>query len=173
MSDPPRHVVLVGMPGSGKSAVAGLLGKILGVPALDLDAAVEVAEGASVAGLFAARGEGGFREAEAAALGAAVAGPPAVVAAGGGVLTTETGRHALGGEGTVTVWLAARLETLRARLGADPTVRPLLATDGALERLERERRPSYRRGADLVVATDDRTPEDVAAETAFRLGTEP
>ena len=98
---------------------------------------------------------------------------PAVVAAGGGVLTTETGRHALGGEGTVTVWLAARLETLRARLGADPTVRPLLATDGALERLERERRPSYRRGADLVVATDDRTPEDVAAETAFRLGTEP
>ena len=173
MSDPPRHVVLVGMPGSGKSAVAGLLGKILGVPALDLDAAVEVAEGASVPALPPAGGGGASGAPAFASVDTAVAGPPAVVAAGGGVLTTETGRHALGGEGTVTVWLAARLETLRARLGADPTVRPLLATDGALERLERERRPSYRRGADLVVATDDRTPEDVAAETAFRLGTEP
>lgn len=176
-SDPARgsidrlsgSLVLVGMPGTGKSTVAPVLAAALGRDAIDLDSLVERKAGCSVSELFDSVGEVGFRELEREALVASIAGPPIVLAAGGGVVTREEARSEL--RGCSVAWLRARPETLAERLsrvadgGAE---RPLLATDdpqvlsGRIEALLAEREALYEEVADVVVDVDDRTPEQVA-----------
>lgn len=156
------------MSGTGKSTVAGCLAPLLRRRVVDLDAGIEEASGMPISELFAAEGEETFRDLESGALADALAGPPAVIACGGGILGREKNRRALA-ERAVVVWLTARLATMTARLGPGRSTRPLLAEDGALERLERERRHLYMGAADLVVATDSLTPEEVAHQVLDRL----
>lgn len=147
------HVALVGMPGSGKSTVGPLIAARLGLPFFDSDTAVEAREGLSVAALFAARGEAGFRIAEHAAIAALLAGPPAVLALGGGAFADPPTR-ALVRRGATTLWLRASLPVLASRVD-DGRGRPLLAGDPAvtLARLDRERGPAYAQ-AELAVDAD-------------------
>ena len=125
------ELVIVGPPGSGKSAVGRRLARANGAEFVDLDAAVEAAAGVPVPRIFEAEGEAGFRAREAAAI--AALGPPdgavrltRVVAAGGGAVIDPrnrwrllTGRRALA--------LAVAPETLTERLAHSPVVRPLVA----------------------------------------------
>ncbi len=145
-----RHVALVGMPGSGKTRFGKELAPRLGLPFLDIDAAIEAREGIAVAAIFAERGEAGFRLAERAAIAAALEGPPAVLALGGGAFA-DPHTHALVRRGARTLWLRASLETLATRVGTG-TKRPLLGDDplGALARLLPLREPYYSR-ADHVL----------------------
>jgi shikimate kinase len=162
--------VLVGMMGAGKSTVARLVAARLGRPHVDTDAEVERAAGATVGEIFSARGEAGFRSAEARALEAVLGGVPAVVSVGGGAVIDDTNRAALRAAGTV-VWLRARPETLARRVGRGAD-RPLLsaAADGsepggpatALARIDRERRGLYEEVATVVIDVDDLAPAAVA-----------
>ena len=63
---PAGHVILVGLPGAGKSTVGRRVARRLGHPFLDLDVEIERRAGRSVAAIFAAEGEAGFRAREAA-----------------------------------------------------------------------------------------------------------
>ena len=72
--------------GVGKSTVGPLVAERLGLPFVDLDQEIERTANATVAALFARDGEPGFRVLETRVLEAVVAGPPAVVALGGGTL---------------------------------------------------------------------------------------
>ncbi len=159
----PRRLLIIGMMGAGKSTVGRLVAERLGWELLDSDELVEAETGRTVPELFAAEGEHAFRLAEARALRDALSrSRPAVVSVAGGAVLDPANRAALRKAGTV-VWLRARVDTLAGRVGAGAG-RPLLAPDpeGALARLDGERRPLYEELADAIVDVDDRSPDAVA-----------
>lgn len=164
------RVVLVGLPGAGKSTSGRRLAKILGLPFSDSDDLVEAAEGRTVREIFDASGEGAFRKVEARAIATALTEFDGVLALGGGALTTSAVRAALLSGGVPVVVLRAELATLGLRIG-DARTRPLLSTDplSRLAALAAERAPLYDEVATFVVDTDGRTPGQVAATVAARL----
>jgi shikimate kinase len=155
---------LTGMMGAGKTTIGRLVAALTDRPFVDLDDTVEGAAGRSVRRIFADDGEEAFRDLESVAL-RTVAGRDAVVACGGGAVL-RPGNRAVMREHGVVVWLRALPETLAGRLegAAD---RPLLAGPdrvGSLAVLEAERLEAYRAAAHFTVATDERTPVEVAEE---------
>jgi shikimate kinase len=165
------RVVLIGLPGAGKSTSGRRLAKILCVPFTDSDELVEAAAGRTVREIFDTDGEAAFRAAEhAAVVDCLRSGFDGVLSLGGGALNDPSTRAALASSGVCVAVLHAPLDTLLARVG-DGRTRPLLAADppARLAALERERRPIYDSVATLEVDTDHRTPGQVAAHIAARL----
>ena len=157
-----RPIALVGLSGSGKSSVGRRLAERLGWPLLDTDALIVRSAGCEIAQIFALEGEARFRDMEAEALRGAIEGPPAVVATGGGIVLRAENRALLHGRAFV-VWLDAPTSTLLARLLAHDEQRPLLQGDPAarLEALRTARAALYAEVADLQIATDGRTVEEI------------
>jgi shikimate kinase len=124
--------------GSGKSTVASAVGVLLGRPAIDLDRVIEGEAGDSVARIFAAEGEVGFRQREAAELRRQLKGRVVVALGGGALLDDDSWR--LVKEAATSVWLDVPLPVLWQRAGEDP-LRPL-----SLDRAEFDRRFYARRG---------------------------
>ena len=159
---------LTGPRGSGKSTVARLLADELGWDWLDADEVLETRCGQSIRSLFAAEGEAGFRDREAAVLAELCRLQRHVVATGGGVVLRESNRELLRASGCV-VWLTADVETLWQRLCEDNTTverRPNLIRGGREEIAEimRIREPLYRICADFIIETAGRSPAEIAAE---------
>lgn len=154
-------IILVGLPGSGKSAVGRLVAEQLTRPFIDLDRLIEERTGRTPAAIIAADGEPAFRALESEAIVAACATSGAVIATGGGAVIDPLNRWALWSAG-LTVWLDAPDAVLLARLQRDTVVRPLLAGD-ALAALgaTRARRAAFYRAADLHLDAD--APPDVLA----------
>ncbi len=167
----PPNVVLVGMPGSGKSAVGERVAAWLGWPLLDTDEMVVRRAGRSIAEIFARDGEAEFRRIERAAVQEAARARRAVIATGGGVVLDPTNMAALRRHGLI-VALTAEPDVLLARLGADGGGRPLLAPDPRtrVQTLLAERAPKYA-AADLILDAA-RPPEQLAQEilTAVAAG---
>jgi shikimate kinase len=160
-----KHVALVGMMGAGKSTVGKLLARRLRVPFVDTDRLVVAAQGRSVARIFADEGEAAFRLYECAAVSAALAGRPAVLATGGGGFAHQATR-ALIAERSVSVYLEAPAALLHSRLLRSRTRRPLMRGAPTLERVEEllAARDALYRQAHLVVSCAGRTREEVADE---------
>ncbi|MEJ5358970.1 MAG: shikimate kinase [Desulfobacterales bacterium] len=163
------HVVLIGMPAAGKSTVGVLLAKRLNFSFLDTDLVIQRREGKSLQELIRAHGLEGFcRLEERHVLSLSFAG--CVVAPGGSVIYREAAMRHLK-EGGIAVYLALALGRLRERL-ADLDARGVVIAPGRrLEDLYAERDPLYRRAADLVVATDGLTPDQVVSRVLAALGT--
>ena len=128
-----RTVVLVGMMGSGKSAIGRALATRLDVPFLDSDAAIEEAATVSIAEIFAHDGEAFFRDREVEVINRLLSGPPAVLSTGGGAFLADRTRELIASKG-VAVWLDADLTTLWERVRHKDT-RPLLRTADPLATL--------------------------------------
>jgi len=174
--DGERPIALIGLMGAGKSAVARVLGERLGVSVADLDGMIEAVEGCSVAELFERAGEAWFRRRESELLAEAIRSGVQVVACGGGVVLDAERRRLLR-ERCRVVWLEASPETAAGRLeavdGHAASVRPLLAGQPARERLAQllaERAPLYAEAAHARVATDGRSPEQVADAVIAAVG---
>ena len=143
-------IVLVGLPGSGKSAVGRRLAHRHGAAFVDLDESIEKAAGRSIPEIFAEEGEPAFRRREreaVAALGPSDASPEVrtVVATGGGAVVDPRNRWALY-RGRLALWLDVRPEVLAQRLRRSPNVRPLITGRdpmGAIRALGRERERFY------------------------------
>lgn len=167
-------VALIGYRGVGKSAVARELARRLDYVAFDSDDLIEEQAGRSIAEIFAEQGEAHFRELEAAALRELVEKEGAVLALGGGAVLRPDNREALAACRAV-VWLTASVDVLWERIGGDQATasrRPNLTNSGGrseVERLLAQRRPIYRQSATVVVDTENKSPEEVAAEIADQL----
>lgn len=120
------HLVLVGLPGSGKSTVGRAVAKRLSRPFLDFDAEIEKREGISVARIFAERGEAAFRYLEFSLTQELAAAPPMVLAPGGGWVTIAGVMALLRPPGRIIHLRISPNEALR-RLTRSRIVRPLLA----------------------------------------------
>lgn len=169
-----RSVVLVGMMGSGKTAVGKALAQRLGAPFLDSDGAIEEAAQASIPEIFARDGEPFFRLREAEVIARLLSGPPAVLSTGGGAFMAERNRRAIEGRG-LAVWLDADLDTLWERVRHKDT-RPLLRTSdprGTLAGLFERRVPVYRL-AEIHVRTEQGfSVEDTAGRVIDALAARP
>jgi len=172
-----RHVVLVGMPGAGKSSVGRRLARELSRPFADADEQLELAAGRTIPQIFRDDGEATFRRLETQTLSELVSRhTPLVIAAGGGAVISEENRLLLS-EHSIVVWLRGSAEFLVGR--TDPTHRPLLVEDpmAAYERLDRERSGHYESVADEIVdiepfhsAGDDKPKRLLARHIVERLG---
>ena len=156
-------VVIVGPPGSGKSTVGRLVADKSGVAFRDTDTDIEATAGKTVSDIFIEDGEPRFRELEVAAVGAALKEHDGVLALGGGAVTNSDVREQL--QSQRVVFLDVGLAAAAERVGFAQS-RPLLVVNprAELKRLMTERRPLYESVATVTVGTDDRSPEDVAAE---------
>jgi shikimate kinase len=162
----PRHIVLVGMMGSGKTTVGRLLAERLHRPFFDSDELVEAATGRTVREIWLAEGEAAYRVLEEEALRDALASPdPAVIAAAGGVVLSAANRAVLTSSGDRVVWLRADPAVLvdRVRPTAVGGHRPLLGDDpdAAIRRLDAVRAPLYREVAGEIVEVGGHPPDAI------------
>lgn len=155
----PRTVVLVGLMGAGKSCVGRRLAARLGLEFIDADTEIEKAAGRSIAEIFNDFGEPAFRDLERKVMGRLLAGPPCILAAGGGAFMDPDTR-ALVVDRAISVWLRADVDLLVKRT-AGRDHRPLLRTGDPREILQRlidQRYPVYIQ-ANLVVDSADLPPD--------------
>lgn len=163
----PSHLILIGARGTGKSTVGRALAARLGWAFVDADERIEADAGKSIAEIFSAEGEAGFRDREATVLAELCQREKHVLATGGGVVLRPANRELLKASGFVA-WLTASPEAAFARLQADPTTasrRPKLTAQGGIEEvrtLMAARAPLYRECADFAIATGALSPEAVA-----------
>lgn len=161
------RIVLIGYRGTGKTTVGRLLANRLGWEFADADDLIEATAGKSVAAIFAAEGEVGFRDREAAALRTLSQREKLVLATGGGAILRTENREVLRSAGFVA-WLTATPETVWARLQGDPATasrRPNLTATGGIEEVRNlivARTPLYEELADFVADADTLSPEAVA-----------
>jgi len=151
----PTTIVLVGMMGSGKTTVGGALAQRTGWRYLDNDELVRAVSGRASEDIDAAEGEDALHRAEADALRHALAMPPPLVVGAAAWVVTDAASVALLRAAPAVVYLRARPETLRARIGAGAGRRDD-ATDLAWLRARHEERDTtYRTIANLTIDTDD------------------
>ena len=161
--------MLVGPPGAGKSTVGQLLAEALGVSFRDTDSDIETTAGKPIAEIFVDDGEDHFRALERAAVATALDDFDGVLALGGGAVLAAETRGRLSGH--TVVYLRTELADAVKRVGLG-SGRPLLTVNprATLKYLLDQRRPLYEEVATITVATDDRTPEDVARDVLAALG---
>lgn len=152
-------ISLVGLPGSGKTALGRLLAERLGLPFFDLDEEIERHAGRSIAQLFA-ESERVFRDIE-SLVTQAFAGRDAVLSTGGGAIEREENVAALKRGGRV-IFLDRPVEHIFRDVDAE--TRPLLKDDRTrLLALDRRRRALYIAAADAVVVNDGAMEETLRA----------
>lgn len=155
-----RSIVLVGMPGAGKSSIGRRLATRLGLPFVDADTEIEAAAGLPITEIFARYGEPHFRDGERRVIARLLAGPPLVLATGGGAFSDPRTRDAVARSGAVAVWLRCGLGTLLRRVAGREN-RPLFLNRDpreVLERLMTARHPTFAE-AHVIVDCTDESPE--------------
>ncbi len=154
-----KNLILIGMPGCGKSTVGQALARRLGRPLVDLDEEIVREAGTSIPEIFACQGEEVFRNIEHRLLLKAAQQSGAVIATGGGIVTRKENMDPMR-QNSVVIFLRRELDLL-PREG-----RPLSQRDG-LEKLYRQRLPLYKKVADIAV--DNVVVEETASEIIRRV----
>ena len=161
-----RPLFLVGFMGVGKTTIGRALARLLGWDFLDLDEAIEAAEGRSIARIFAESGEPHFRERERLLLASLQGRERLVVACGGGTYAHPSSSLEIDRLGTA-VWIEAPLG-LCLRRAAAGAPRPLLKGPRQAESLYRARLPRYR-AAPMRLDVERLTPEEAAERIAVLI----
>ena len=155
-----ENIILVGMPGCGKTTIGTALAKALHREFLDADAVLEERAGRSITEIIPQDGENAFRAMESAVLLDLGKQSGLVIATGGGCVTRPENYPSLHRNGTV-VWLKRPIADL-------PTEGRPLSKAGHLEEMYRKRAPMYQAFSDFSVENTG-TPEKVAREILNRL----
>jgi shikimate kinase len=158
-----RSIVLVGMPGCGKSAIGRRLAPRLELPFVDVDEEIERAAGKTIKEIFADHGEPYFRDGERRVIARLLASGPQVLATGGGALLAEETRANVRRQG-ISIWVRADVPILVRRI-MKRSNRPLFEgrePERVVKELMEARNPIYAT-ADIVVESRD-VPHDVIVE---------
>ena len=150
-----ENIVLVGMPGCGKSAIGKLLAEYLGKTFVDTDAEIEKTAGITIPKIFAKDGESGFRMLETQVLTRLGMASGLVIATGGGCVTKEENYPLLHQNGSIW-WIQREIASL-------PTDGRPLSQINNLQEMYQMRKPMYQRFADYTVV-NDRTLDEIVGE---------
>ena len=157
-----QNVILIGMPGSGKSAIGRRLAKALNRPLIDSDALIEEAAGCTIPEIFEHEGEGGFRKRETEVLREIGKGGGAVIATGGGVVTRKENYPLLHQNGRI-IYIKRRLDLL-------PTKGRPLSQKNSVQTIYQARKPLYESFADFTVNNNGKPEETVENILAYLNG---
>jgi shikimate kinase len=169
-----RSIVLIGMPGCGKSALGRRLAPRLELPFVDVDEEIERAAGKSIKDIFADHGEAYFRDGERRVIARLLASGPQVMATGGGALLNEETRANIRRSG-ISVWVKADVALLVRRV-TKRNSRPLFEgrdAETVVRDLMKARYPVYAAVADLVVESRDVPHEVIVSEIVEALAQSP
>lgn len=164
------NLVLIGFMGCGKSTVAKCLRRIYGMDILEMDREIECREGMRISEIFESKGEEYFRELETKLLIELMKKKNIIISCGGGVPMRECNVLEMKKNGTV-ILLTAKPETVLERVKYSRR-RPLLEGHmnvAYIEELQEKRREKYEKAADIVIATDGKTIEQIGEEIVRRL----
>ena len=165
-----KTAVLVGMMGSGKTAVGTALARLLGAPFLDSDAEIEKAADRTIAEIFDRDGEAFFREKETQVISRLLDEECGVLSTGGGAYLSARNRQLISDKG-VAVWLRVDQELLWSRVRHKNT-RPLLRTKNPRETLRElcaQREPDYALAELTVEAKRDYSVHQMADKVVAAL----
>jgi len=159
-----HNIALIGMSGTFKTSVAKALGLMLEKRSVDTDEMIEYEYSISIKQLFEKMGEEYFRRAEEKTICSIADFYDVVISTGGGTVLSQRSMNALKNTCTI-IWLTATPDTIYERL-KDDTHRPLLnpVTQSSVLKYYLKRVDCYSQWADYTVATDDKTPEEIAKE---------
>lgn len=162
-----RNIILIGMPGSGKTTIANLCKEQCGMEVWDTDEYIEKRYG-SISDIFAKYGERHFRKLETEAVKDICKKDNCLISTGGGCVMNEENVKLLKKSGKI-VYLKASVDTLLKRLEGD-TSRPLLVGNKAerLTELFDKRSFVYERVADIVIDTDGLTPSEIFCQIKLK-----
>lgn len=164
-----RSIVLVGLMGSGKTAIGRRLAQRLGLEFVDSDTEIEWAAGMTIPEIFSRYGEPYFRDGERRVMARLLAGGPRVIATGGGAFMNAETRARIAESG-VSLWLKGDLDVLWRRV-RKRTHRPLLQNphpEATLKKLMDQRYPIYAK-ADVTVISQEGPHEAVVEEAVAGL----
>lgn len=157
-----KNIVLIGMPGCGKTSVGRLLAAKLNMDFVDTDALVEQEQGMTIPQMFERLGEPAFRDMESRAARTAAERDGAVIATGGGMVLRPENMQVLSAAGIVFF----RDRAVKDIAGQDMTGRPLVGEDMTrLYELYERRIGLYRKYADHIIS-DTQTPQQAAEQIA-------
>jgi shikimate kinase len=160
-----RHVVLIGLPGSGKTTVGGLVAKQLHVGFVDIDSVIERREGRPITMIFAEKGEAAFRALESHEMETTLGNEPAIIAPGGG-WAAQPGAVEAAKTRAFVIYLHTRADTAAQRAGPEGTRPLLMGGESPVERMRqlvKEREPAYLLAHEKI-DTDKKTATQVASE---------
>lgn len=155
-----ENIILIGMPGCGKTTIGTLLAERTGKKFIDADEALEARVGRKITDIIPMNGEAAFRQMESDTLAELGKQSGLVIATGGGCVTQERNYPLLHQNGTI-LWLTRELGKL-------PTDGRPLSQSGKLEEMYRKRQPLYARFADGTVSNDG-SPEEALAQIQVQL----
>ena len=167
LSSDNKNIVLIGMPGVGKSTIGVLLAKHLGYSFLDTDLLIQVAEDKNLQQLIQEHGITGFCDLEEGYV-LSVSVNAHVIATGGSVVYGKTAMRHLEADGVI-VHLDLSLDRLTKRLDDLDARGVAIAPGRDLSDLYAERQPLYLKYADLTVAADGLTPDQVVTQIVDML----
>lgn len=148
-----ENIVLIGMPGCGKTTIGRALSEALGRTLIDTDEMICRETGMDIPTIFAAEGEEGFRKREHSVLRQLGAKSNLLIATGGGCVTQESNYPVLHQNGTI-LWLTRPVSLL------ETAGRPLSLAKGT-EQLYKERKPMYAQFADHIIENTGSVQETV------------
>ena len=163
-----KPVALVGMMGSGKSAVGKAISSALRVPFNDADDEIEYAARLSIPEIFERHGENFFRDKENQIITRLLKGPPSILATGGGAFINKNIRSSIKNYG-VSVWLDADIETLWNRVKHKKS-RPLLKTKNPKETLTniyKDRLDTYSK-AEITISSHEKSSLEEMADLVIK-----
>ena len=160
-----ENIFLIGFMGAGKSTVVAELERQLHIPRAEMDALIVEREGMAISDIFAEKGETYFRDAETALLKDLTEKKGIIISCGGGAVMRDENAALMKQCGKI-VLLTATPETIYERV-KDSTDRPILNGNmnvDYIRELMEKRKDRYLAVADVVVATDQKSAEEITRE---------